>query len=119
VGEQPRRLVWLVDTLDKLRSFPASVRQKLGFALYQAQIGERHESAKPLHGFEAPVWQVRADDRAGTYRDVYLVQFQDAVYVLHAFQKKAKAGVATPRREFETIRQRLRLARRLAGEGGI
>jgi len=84
--EQPRQLVWLVDTLDTLRSFPAAIRQKLGFALYQAQIGGKHESAKPLHGFDASVWEVRADDPSGTYRAVYIVHFSDAVYVLHAFQ---------------------------------
>ena len=119
VGEQPRKLVWLVDSLDALSVFPGGVRQKLGFALYQAQIGEKHESAKPLRGFEAPVWEVRADDPSGTYRAIYVVHLRDAVYVLHAFQKKAKWGIATPKREIELIRQRLKLARRLAGEGEI
>jgi len=118
VPEQPRNLVWLVDTLDTLKRFPAAVRQKLGFALYQAQIGGKHESAKPLRGLDGPVWEVRAEDPSGTYRAVYVVHFRDGVYVLHAFQKKAKAGVATPRREIELIRQRLRLARRLACQEG-
>ena len=118
VPEQPRKLVWLVDSLDTLKSFPSAVRQKLGFALYQAQIGGKHESAKPLRGFEASVWEVRADDPSGTYRAVYVVHFRDAVYVLHAFQKKAKSGVATPWREIELIRQRLRLARSLARQEG-
>ena len=118
VPEQPRKLVWLVDSLDTLKRFPSAVRQKLGFALYQAQIGGKHESAKPLRGFDAPVWEVRADDPSGTYRAVYVVHFRDAVYVLHAFQKKAKSGIATPWREIELIRQRLRLARRLDGQEG-
>jgi hypothetical protein len=60
--EQPRKLVWLVDSLARLTGFPPAVRQKLGFALYQAQIGQKHESAKMLHGFAETVWQVRADD---------------------------------------------------------
>jgi len=63
--EQPRKLVWLVDSLDRLTGFPPAVRQKLGFALYQAQIGQKHESAKMLHGFAETVWQVRADDLGG------------------------------------------------------
>ncbi|MFH1739763.1 MAG: type II toxin-antitoxin system RelE/ParE family toxin [bacterium] len=116
--EQLRDLVWLVDTLDTLKGFPVAVRQKLGFALYQAQIGGKHESAKPLHGFDAPVWEIRADDPSGTYRAVYVVHFRDAVYVLHAFEKKAKSGIATPRRDIELIRQRLKLARRLAVQEG-
>jgi phage-related protein len=97
------------------QGFPPSVRKKLGFALYQAQIEQQHESAKILRGFAEAVWQVRADDPSGTYRAVYVTQVGDAIYVLHAFQKKATSGIATPRRELDLIRQRLQLARRLAG----
>jgi phage-related protein/predicted XRE-type DNA-binding protein len=108
--EPPRKLVWLVDSLDRLTRFPPSVRQKLGFALYQAQIGQKHESAEILHGFAETVWQVRADGPAGTYGPVYVAQFREAGYVLHAFQKKAISGIATPQRELDLIRQRLHLA---------
>jgi len=118
VPAPPRRLVWLVDSLAALRGFPPAVRQKLGFALYQAQVGQQHESAKMLHGFSEKVWQVRADDRSGTYRAVYVAQFQDAVYVLHAFQKKAKAGIATSQRDLDLIQQRLQLALKLGGGKG-
>jgi len=114
--EQPRRLIWLVDSLVRLTGFPPTVRKKLGFALYQSQIGQRHESAKMLHGFAETVWQVRADDPGGTYRAVYAAQLGQAVYVLHAFQKKATSGIATPQRELNLIRQRLQLARKLAGK---
>jgi phage-related protein len=113
---QPRKLIWLVDSLDRLASFPGAVRQKLGFALYQAQIGQQHESAKILRGFTEAVWQVRADDPSGTYRAVYVTQLGDAIYVLHAFQKRATLGIATPRRELDLIRQRLKLARKLGGK---
>jgi phage-related protein len=114
--ERPRKLVWLVDSLDRLKGFPPAIRQKLGFALYQAQIGQKHESAKMLRAFAEMVWQVRADGPGGTYRAVYVAQFGDAVYVLHAFQKKATSGIATPQRELDLIRQRLQLARKLAGK---
>ncbi|HZT31344.1 MAG TPA: type II toxin-antitoxin system RelE/ParE family toxin [Bryobacteraceae bacterium] len=113
---KPRKLIWLVDSLDRLAGFPPPVRQRLGFALYQAQIGRAHESAKFLRGFEETVWQVRADDPRGTYRAVYVTQLGDAIYVLHAFQKKSRSGIATPKRELELIRQRLQLARKLAGK---
>jgi len=114
--ERPRRLIWLVDSLVQLTTFPPMVRKKLGFALYQSQIGQRHESAKRLHGFTDAVWQVRADDPSGTYRTVYAAQLGEAIYVLHAFQKKARSGNATPKRELDLIRQRLQLARKLAGK---
>jgi phage-related protein len=111
---EKRKLIWLVDSLGRLARFPPAVRQKLGFALYQAQIGQQHESAKILRDFTETVWRVRADDPSGTYRAVYVTQVGDAIYVLHTFQKKATAGIATPRREVELIRQRLKLARKLA-----
>jgi phage-related protein len=116
VPDGPRKLVWLVDSLDRLAGFPPVVRKRLGFALYQAQIGQQHESAKMLRGFAETIWQVRADDPSGTYRAVYVAQLGDAIYVLHAFQKKATLGIATPRRELDLIRQRLQLARKLAGK---
>ncbi len=116
--EVPKKLVWLVDSLGRLKRFPPQVRQKLGFALYQAQIGQKHESAKMLRGFQETVWQVRADNPGGTYRAVYVAQFQTAVYVLHTFQKKSKSGIATPQRELDLIRQRLQLARELAVKKG-
>lgn len=115
-SSEPRKLIWLVDSLDRLSGFPPAVRQKLGFALYQAQIGQQHESAKILRGFADAVWQVRADGPSGTYRALYVAQLGDAIYVLHAFQKKSTSGIATPRRELELIRQRIQLARKLAGK---
>ena len=57
--EHPRKLIWLVDSIVRLEGFPPAVRHKLGFALYQAQIGQKHERAKMLHGFAETVWQVR------------------------------------------------------------
>jgi phage-related protein len=116
VKPEPRKLIWLVDSLVRLTGFPPMVRKRLGFALYQSQIGQRHESAKMLHGFTDTVWQVRADDPSGTYRTVYAAQLGEAVYILHAFQKKATSGIATPRRELDLIRQRLQLARKMAGK---
>jgi phage-related protein len=110
--------VWLRNAIKALRQFPSGVRTKLGFGLYLAQIGKKHESAKPLHGFGAPVWEVRAEDRSGSFRAVYVVHLRDAVYVLHAFQKKAKSGIATPQREIDLIRQRLKLAIELDSQSG-
>lgn len=68
-------------------------------------------SAKPLRGFGgAGVMEIVEDDRSGAYRAVYAVKFDNAVYVLHAFQKKSKKGTATPREEIELVRRRLKVA---------
>lgn len=82
-----------------------------GYALYLAQTGGKHPDAKPLKGFTgAGVLEVVEDFDGDTYRTVYTVRLSDAVYVLHAFQKKSKRGAATPRREIDLIWARLRQA---------
>ena len=75
------------------------VRQKLGFAFYQAQIGQRHENAKMLHGFEEAVWQVRADDLGGMYRAVYVTQVGDAVSCRLRPSCFPEAGSQSPERQ--------------------
>lgn len=101
-------LGWVASTNEQLRDFPAEVRAAIGYALYLAQMGDKHPDAKPLRGFGgAGVLEVVDDFDGDTYRAVYTVRFADAVYVLHVFQKKAKHGIATPREDLALIRQRL------------
>ena len=61
-----------------------------------------------MHGLGAGVMEIAAHDASGTYRAVYTVSIGDSIYVIHAFQKKSKAGIATPKSEIELIRQRLK-----------
>ena len=71
--------------------------------------------AKPLRGFGgAGVQEIVADDAAGTFRLVYVVSLPDAVYVLHAFQKRSTSGIKTSQRDVDLVRQRLGEARRLS-----
>lgn len=96
---------------------PDEVQQVFGFALYNAQIGLLHPAAKPLKGFgSAGVIEVVEDWRGNAFRAVYTVRFASAVYVLHCFQKKSRQGIATPKRELELIRERLREAEIVARE---
>jgi len=82
-----------------------------GFALHIAQMGGRHPDSKPLKGFGgAGVLEVVEDFVGSTYRAVYTVKFAGVVYALHAFQKKAKHGIATPKQEIDLVRRRLRIA---------
>lgn len=105
-------LFWVGSCLKDLREFPEEVKDEVGFALYQVQRGITPRSAKPLRGFGgAGVLEIVENFRTDTYRAVYTVQFADVVYVLHAFQKKSKRGVETPKSDIELIRSRLRLAR--------
>ena len=81
----------------------------MGYALFAAQLGGKHRDAKPLKGFGgAGVLEVVADHRGEAFRGVYTVQFPNAIYVLHAFQKKSKKATATPQAEVVLIKSRLR-----------
>jgi phage-related protein len=110
----PKELVWVASSLKDLREFPDGVRQVIGFALYVAQCGGKHVSAKPLRGYRgAGVLEVIDDYDGDTYRTVYTVRFSDAVYVLHAFQKKSKHEAATPKHDIEIVNARLEIARQV------
>jgi phage-related protein len=114
---EPRGLVWLGTSRADLKRFPQAVRRTLGQALYTAQCGETDPAAKPLKGFGgARVMEIVERYATDAYRAVYTAQFEEAVYVLHAFQKKSKSGIATPRLEIELIRRRLADALRLHRE---
>jgi phage-related protein len=89
----------------------------MGLALYAAQQGETDPAAKALKGFGgASVLEIVAKDEGGSWRAVYTVRYAEALYVLHAFQKKSKRGIATPRQDLDLIKQRLAEAGRLHRE---
>lgn len=112
-----RPLVWIGSSRRDLRGFPRQVRRAIGQALYAAQQGETDPAAKPLKGFGGrSVVEIIAGHDGDTWRAVYTVRFAEAVYVLHAFQKKSKKGIATPRRDVGLIQRRLDEAERLHRE---
>jgi phage-related protein len=90
-----------------LRAFPTAVRNEIGQALFEAQLGDHPRNAKPLKGF-AGVLEIRDNFDGDTFRAVYTIRFEGVLYILHAFQKKSTSGVATPQRHIDLIRQRLR-----------
>jgi phage-related protein len=111
---EPKQLVWVGSSRRDLREFPPAVRRTFGVALFAVQLGETPPDAEPLKGFGgAGVVELIEDHKGSTYRAVYTVRFATRVYVLHAFQKKSKRGTATPKREIELIRERLKWAERL------
>src|SRR3984893_5690312 len=109
VGERP--LLWVGSSKADLLRFPEQVKDDIGTALSVAQFGGKHPSAKPWKGLGGGVFEVVEDHRGDTYRAVCTVKFENAVYVLHAFQKKSPSGVATARTDSDLIAKRLRMAR--------
>ena len=90
---------------------PEDVIDVFGFALHLAQMGRKHDQAKPLKGFGgASVLEVVEDHMRDTYRAVYTVKIAEKVYVLHCFQKKSTKGIETPKHEMDLIRERLKAA---------
>jgi phage-related protein len=104
-------VVWVGSARADLTAFPDEVKDSIGFALFAAQQGGKHRDAKPLRGFSgAGVLEIVADHDGDTYRAVYTLRFPRRVYVLHAFQKKSKKGIKTPKAEIELIKSRLKRA---------
>ena len=93
-ADEPRPLVWRGASKTDFLAFPPTVQREMGYALFLAQMGEHHSTmAKTLGGFGgATVIEVRESHDGNAYRAVYTVRYADAVYVLHAFQKKIKEG---------------------------
>ena len=107
-------LCWLGNSLKNLKEMPEDAQDGFGYALYLAQVGEKHRAAKPLKGFTgAGVLEVVEDCEGNTYRAVYTVRFSDAVYVLHVFQKKSKSGIATSKQDIDLIESRLKQAQEI------
>lgn len=113
----PKPLVWVGSSRKDFRVFPDEVKSNIGYALFVAQSGGLHRKAKTFKGSgDAGIIEVVDDHRGDAFRAVYTVRFPSAVYVLHAFQKKSKSGVATPQQDIRLIERRLREARRLHEE---
>lgn len=114
---QVKPVIWIGSSRKDLRAFPSAVQNLIGYALFVAQLGGVHEDAKPLTGFGgAGVLEIVEDHRGDAFRAVYTLRYAGAVYVLHVFQKKSKRGRATPKREIDLVKRRLKQAEQIAKE---
>ena len=100
-------LLWVGSSKRTLLTFPPSVVDQIGTALSVAQFGGKHPAAKPWRGEGPGVFEIIENYDRSTYRVVYTVRFENAVYVLHCFQKKSPDGVRTAKHDVDLIRRRL------------
>ena len=100
---------FLGDSLERLREFPEDARNDAGFQLEHVQRGEQPDNFKPMPSIGKGVEEIRVRDDSGIYRVIYTARIADAVYVLHAFQKKTQA---TSKRDIATARERFAPLRR-------
>ena len=113
---KPQKLViWIGSSLRDLRKLPGAVRREIGHALHMEEIGERSHKAKMLKGFSGVI-EIVIDYATNTYRAVYAIKIDDNIYVLYVFQKKSKRGIATTKRDLDTIKRRLQTAEHIAKE---
>jgi phage-related protein len=106
-----RGLIWVGDCRKTLLGFPKAARTQIGYALSEAQQGRRASYAKPVSGLGPGVLEIIADHNTDTYRAVYALKLGERLYVLHAFKKKSKSGIATPKSEIDLVRRRIKLVR--------
>lgn len=99
-------VIFLGDSLERIRQFPDQARDDTGYQLHLVQRGGVPNDFKPLPTVGRGVEEIRVWEQRGSYRVVYVARYREAVYVLHAFQKKSQA---TPKQDLELARQRLAL----------
>jgi phage-related protein len=104
---------FLGDSLDRLRAFPEGARRDAGFQLERVQRGLDPDDWKPMRSVGPGVREIRVRDAAGAFRVIYVATFADAVYVLHAFQKKAQR---TSGRDLALAESRFRTLKRSAAQ---
>ena len=115
-----RQLVFMGRSQRDLAAFPEDVQDIVALALLEAVDGFKHQDAAPMRGFGgASVLEVRQSFAGDEYRVVYTTRFPEAVFVLHAFKKKSRKGIETPKRDVDLIRQRLKTATELHARGAL
>ncbi|MFQ5482557.1 MAG: type II toxin-antitoxin system RelE/ParE family toxin [Nitrospinaceae bacterium] len=106
--ETARRIEWITAALKAFKKFPEGAQRKILVALTDAAQGTTADIAKPMKGLGVGIFEVALKYRTDAYRTVYGVQIDDAIWVLHAFKKKSKTGIKTPKPETGLIKQRIK-----------
>ncbi len=109
-----RPLVWMGDSKRNIRAFPKGAQKLLGDELQLIQFGGMPKDAKPFKGVGSGVLEIALRYAGDAYRTVVAVQLGEKIYLLHAFQKKSKKGIATPKQDVDLIKQRYKEAKELA-----
>lgn len=104
-----KELQWLGNSKQDLCQFPKEAIQEFGYALYIAQQGGKYYKAKPFKGCGNDIYEIAIKYDKNAYRVIYVVITNRFISVIHAFQKKSKKNIKTPKQEIDIIKQRLKL----------
>jgi len=108
-----RPISWIKAALKDFQKFPKGAQQEIRRTLTVAAEGAKAENAKPIKGLGSGVFEIALKYRTDAYRVIYALQIGDAIWVLHAFQKKSKTGIKTPKQEIDLIKKRIKELKRL------
>jgi phage-related protein len=103
-----RKIGWIKAALKDFRDFPQDAQDRATAALTMIAEGATPDIAKPLTGFGSGVWELAIKSRGDAYRVVYALQLGDDIWIVHVFQKKSKKGIATPKRDIDLVRERIK-----------
>lgn len=103
-----RKISWVKAALRDPRGFPNDPQDRAMTALSFIAEGAKPDIAKPLSGLGSGVWELAIKSRGDAYRVVYALQLSEDIWVIHAFQKKSKKGISTPKPEIDLVTERIR-----------
>ena len=103
-----RPVSWIKAALKEFEGFPEDAQSILLTALTVAADGGKADIAKSMHGLGSGVFEIALAFRGNAFRVIYAVQLADEIWVVHAFQKKSKQGIKTPKREIDLVKDRLK-----------
>ncbi|WP_420064474.1 type II toxin-antitoxin system RelE/ParE family toxin [Microcystis aeruginosa FACHB-524] len=104
VDKQLKTVIWIGASKKELLEFPEEVIDEVGYILYRVQNNQNHPNIKALKGFNG-VFEIVSDYQTDTYRTVYAIKLSNAIFILHAFQKKSKSGIKTPKQNVNLIKE--------------
>ncbi len=111
-----RLIRWMGNSKKNLQKFPDEAQKIIGDELQIMQFGRMPKDVKPFKGVGAGVFEIAIKYDKEAYRTVLAVQLGERIYILHAFQKKSKKGIATPKPDVDLIKQRYREAKELESD---
>lgn len=103
-----RTISWIKGAVRDFDDFPLETQQDAARALTLIAEGDTPDIAKPMTGLGSGIWALTIKERGDAFRVVYALQLDDDIWVIHAFQKKSKSGIATPKREIDVVRERIK-----------
>ena len=107
LSRNSRPISWIKAARKTFETFPEAVRDRVNIALTIAAEGGKADIAKPLKGFESGVLEIAIRYRTDAWRVVYVTELAGQLWVIHAFRKKSKVGIKTPKAEIDLIASRL------------